>query len=70
VKPPSSRTVAGLELVVDDERAGVHVADGIDQAHDAAGAAQVEPGQRVAERVEVEERVAGEHLSPLAISQS
>ena len=53
---------AGLELVVDHERAGVHVADRVDQAHDAPGAAHVEPGQRLAERVEVEERVAGEHV--------
>src|SRR5690606_38325847 len=36
--------------------------DRVDEADDAAGAAHVEPGQRVAARVEVEERVAGEHL--------
>jgi hypothetical protein len=53
---------AGLELVVDHERAGVDVADRVDEAHHPAGAAHVEPGQRLAERVEVEERVAGEHV--------
>ena len=54
--------VAGVELVVDDERAGVHVAHRIDEAHHSAGATHVEAGQRIAERVEVEERVAGEHV--------
>ena len=34
--------VAGEELVVDRERAGVHVADRVDQAHDPAGPAQVQ----------------------------
>ncbi len=47
---------------MDDERTGVHVADRVDEADDAAGAAQVEPRQRRAEGVEVEEAVAGEHL--------
>ena len=47
---------------MDDERAGVHVADRVDQAHDPPGAAHVETGQRLTERVEVEERVAGEHV--------
>ena len=47
---------------MDHERAGVHVADRVDQAHDPPGTAQVEPGQRLAERVEVEERIAGEHV--------
>ena len=53
---------AGLELVVQHERAGVHIADRVDEAHHATGAAQVETGQRFAERGEVEERVAGEHM--------
>ncbi len=53
---------AGLELVVDDERAGVDVADRVDQADDAARATHVQAGQRLAERVEVEERVAGEDV--------
>ena len=35
-KPPGVAHVAGEELVVDRERAGVHVADRVDQAHDAA----------------------------------
>ena len=37
---------ARLELVVDDERAGVDVADRVDQAHHPAGAAHVQPWQR------------------------
>ncbi len=62
-KPPVSRTDAGLELVVDHERAGVDVADRVDQADDPTGTTHVEPGQWLfAERVEVEERVAGEHV--------
>ena len=53
---------AGLELVVQDERAGEHVADGVDEAHHAAGSAQVEPGEGLSESGEVEERIAGEDL--------
>ena len=41
-KPPSARHVAGQEAVVDRERAGVDVADRVDQADHAAGAAEVE----------------------------
>ena len=37
---------AGLELVVDHERAGVDVADRVDEADDAAGTAHVQAGQR------------------------
>ena len=44
------------------ERTGVDVAHRIDQAHDTAGAAQVESGQRLTERRQMEERVAGEHV--------
>ena len=47
---------------MDHERAGVDVADGIDEAHHASGAAQVEPRQRLAEGREMEERIAGEHV--------
>ncbi len=46
---------------MDRERAGIHVADRVDQAHDASGAAQVQPRQRVAVRREVEERVARQY---------
>ena len=61
----SRQDVSGEELVVDGERAGVDVADGVDQAHHPAGAAQVQPGQRagLAEPRQVEERVAGEHAA-------
>src|SRR5206468_5245916 len=65
--PPDPREPAGIadvareKRVVDGERAGVDVADRIDQAHDAPGAAQVQAGQRLAVRGEVEERIAGEH---------
>ena len=47
--------VAGEELVVDRERAGVDVADRIDQADDPPGAAQVQARQRLAVGGEVEE---------------
>ncbi len=52
---------------MDGERAGVDVADRVDQAHHPARAAQVQPGQRarLAEAGQVEERVAGQH--PLAV---
>ena len=62
--------VAGQEVVVDRERAGVDVADRVDQADHAAGAAEVEAGQGLAERGEVEERVAGEHVVARAPSAS
>src|SRR6056297_3351183 len=57
----------GLELVVDHERTGVDVADRVDEAHHTAGTTHVEPRQRAgsvldADRIEVEERVAGEHV--------
>ena len=69
--PPDVREPAGVphrsgaELVVDHERAGVHVADRVDQAHDAPGAAHVEAGERLAEGVEMEERVAREDVGPV-----
>ena len=47
---------------MDRERARVHVADRVDQAHHPSGPAQVEPGQGLAVAGEVEERVAGQHL--------
>ena len=54
--------VAGQELLMDGERAGVDVAHRVDQAHHPPGAAHAEAGQRAAVGAEVEERVAGEHL--------
>src|SRR5207302_2389993 len=54
--------VAGAELVDEDEGTGEHVAAGIDAADDAAGAAHVEPVERLTERGEVEEGVTGEHV--------
>ncbi len=47
---------------MDGEGTRVHVPDGVDEAHHAAGAAQVQTGQGCAVRGEVEEGVAGEHL--------
>ena len=52
--------VAGQELAVDHERAGVHVAHRVDEADDPAGAAQVQSVERLAECGEMEEGVAGE----------
>ena len=54
--------VAGQELGVDRERAGVDVTDRVDQADHAAGAAQVQPRQRRAVAGQVEERVAGQDV--------
>ncbi len=48
---------------MDGERAGVHVADRVDQADHPASAAQVQPGQRRAVAAQVEERVPGEHAA-------
>lgn len=59
---PVREEVPGEEVVVDGERAGVDVADRIDEAHDSAGPAHVEPGQFRAEARQVEERVPGEHF--------
>ena len=60
-EPAALADVAGEELVVDHERARVHVADRIDQAHHPPGPAQVQARQRLAVSTEVKERVAGEH---------
>ena len=60
-EPARVADVAGPERVVDGERAGVHVADRVDQADHPAGTAQVEAGHLLPERGEVEERVAGQH---------
>ena len=53
--------VASQEVLVDDERAGVDIADRIDQADHSPGATQVQAVERIAEGREVEERIAGEH---------
>ena len=49
---------------MDGERAGIHVADGVDQAHHPAGSAHVQAGQStgLTERRQMEERVAGEDV--------
>lgn len=60
-KAPDVSNRSGPELVVDHEGAGVYVADRVDETHDATGATQVEAGQRLAQGVQVEERVAGEN---------
>ena len=57
--------VARPEFLVQHERAGVDVANRVDQADHAARPAQVQARQRGAERGQVEERVAGEHVRPL-----
>src|SRR5262249_39920289 len=46
--------VSGKELLVDGERAGVHVADRVDQTHHPACAAEVQTRQRLPERGQVE----------------
>ncbi len=57
--------VAGQELAVDHERAGIDVADGIDEADHTSGSAHVQPVERLPERGEMEERVAGKDAGPL-----
>ena len=44
-EPAGVPDAPGLELLVEDERAGVHVAHRVDEADDPAGAAQVEAGE-------------------------
>ena len=61
-EPAGVAHVAGQELVVDGERAGVDVTHRVDQADHPSGAAEVEPGQGVAVGGQVEEGVAGQHL--------
>ncbi len=58
--------VSGVEAVVDGERAGVDVTHRVDQAHHPARATHVQPGQRLTEGRQVEERVAGEHTVAVA----
>ena len=57
--------VAGEELAVDDERAGVDVADGVDEADDPPRPAEVQAVERLAQRREVEEGVARQHARAL-----
>src|SRR5688500_1263626 len=52
---------ARLELIVQHERACVDVTDRVDEAHHPAGTAEVQPGQRLTQRGQMEERIAGEH---------
>ena len=44
------------------ERTGVDVADGIDETDDATGAAEIQSRERLAQRRQVEERVAGQDV--------
>src|SRR5699024_8093496 len=65
LEPAVGDDVAGEELLVDGEGAGVDVADRVDQAHHTPGTAQVEPGKGalrlpLTEGGQVEEAVAGE----------
>ena len=66
-EPAGGADRTGAELFMDGERACVHVADGIDQADDPAGSAHVQPGQRRAEGVEMEEAVTGEDLVAVGV---
>jgi hypothetical protein len=51
--------VARCELLVNDERTGVEIADGIDEEDQTYGAAEIQPLERTAQRREEEERVSG-----------
>jgi hypothetical protein len=61
-EPARVADIAGQELVVDGEWAGIDVAHRIDQADHATRSAQVQAGQRLAVTGQVEERVAGEDI--------
>src|SRR5262249_60000272 len=62
-EPAGVPHVPRQEAGVDGERAGVHVADRVDQAHDPPGAAPAETGQRAAVAAAVDIRIAGEHVA-------
>ena len=47
---------------MDNERARVDITNRIDQAHNTAGSAEIEARQTLAEGVEVEERITGQHI--------
>ena len=64
-EPTRRAHVAGQELVMDGEGAGIDVTHRVDQAHHPAGAAEVQSGQGLAVAGQMEERVAGEHLLPV-----
>ncbi len=69
-KPPSVEQVAGQEVVVDRERAGVDVTDRVDQADHPSGAAQVEPGRASPNAARWKKESPVSTSSPWAISQS
>jgi hypothetical protein len=59
--------VASEELVMNRKWTRIDVADRVDQTDDAPGAAQIQPGQRLAVARKMEERVAG--LDLLAVRE-
>ena len=61
LEPAGRAHVAGQEVLVDRERARVHVTHRVDQAHHPPRPAQVQPRQRLPVGRQVEERVAGQH---------
>src|SRR5258706_14831001 len=60
--PAGTADVPGQEGIVNGERAGVHVADRVDQADHPPCPAHVETGQALAVPGKVEERVTGQHV--------
>ena len=61
-EPTVIANVARKELIMDNERARVDITNRIDQAHNAASSTEIEARQTLAEGVEVEERVTGQHI--------
>ena len=59
---PSLMNGTGFEVVVQNKRAGIHIANRINETDNPAGTAEVEPGQRLAKGGEMEEGIAGEHM--------
>jgi hypothetical protein len=61
-EPTVIANVAGKEFIMDNERACVDITNRINQAYNAAGSTEVEARQTLAEGVEVEEGVTGQHI--------
>jgi hypothetical protein len=51
---------------MDDKRAGVDIADRINQTHHSPSTAEVEPRKTVAERIEMEERISSQYVLTVA----
>ena len=53
---------ACFELIVNNERARIHIANRVDQTNHATSTTQIEAGKRLAQRIEMEERISRQHV--------